>query len=44
MKLDRGLGLLHATATNVIMMIGVGPFLTIPFMLAAMGGPHILYA
>jgi amino acid transporter len=43
-KLDRGLGLLHATATNVIMMIGVGPFLTIPFMLQAMGGPHILYA
>ena len=42
--LDRGLGLIHATATNVIMMIGVGPFLTIPFMLSAMGGPHILYA
>ena len=43
-KLDRGLGLLHATATNVIMMIGVGPFLTIPIMLTAMGGPHIIYA
>jgi amino acid transporter len=43
-KLDRGLGLLHATSTNVIMMIGVGPFLTMPFMLSAMGGPHILYA
>jgi amino acid transporter len=43
-KLDRGLGLLHATATNMIMMIGVGPFLTIPFMLSAMGGPHIIYA
>jgi amino acid transporter len=42
--LDRGLGLVHATATNVIMMIGVGPFLTIPFMLSAMGGPHIIYA
>jgi len=26
------------------MMIGVGPFLTIPFMLTTMGGPHILYA
>src|SRR4029079_16671670 len=25
-------------------MIGIGPFLTIPFMLEAMGGPHILYA
>ena len=42
--LDRGMGLLHATATNVIMMIGVGPFLTIPFMITAMGGPHIIYA
>ncbi|MCW5866858.1 MAG: amino acid permease [Candidatus Eremiobacteraeota bacterium] len=25
-------------------MIGVGPFLTLPAMLTAMGGPHILYA
>ena len=25
-------------------MIGVGPFLTLPFMVKAMGGPHILYA
>ena len=25
-------------------MIGIGPFLTIPFMLQSMGGPHILYA
>ncbi|MGH8429256.1 MAG: APC family permease, partial [Solimonas sp.] len=43
-KLDRSLGLLQAISSNVIMMIGVGPFLTIPFMLSAMGGPHILYA
>jgi len=43
-QLDRGFGLLHATATNILVMIGVGPFLTIPFMLASMGGPHILYA
>lgn len=42
--LDRGLGLLHATSTNILVMIGIGPFLTIPFMLEAMGGPHILYA
>ena len=41
--LDRGIGLLEATATNVLAMIGVGPFLTIPFMIAAMGGPHIVY-
>jgi amino acid transporter len=31
-------------ATNLLVMIGVGPFLTIPFMLTAMNGPHILYA
>jgi len=43
-ELDRGFGLLQATATNILVMIGVGPFLTIPFMLSAMGGPHILYA
>jgi APA family basic amino acid/polyamine antiporter len=42
--LDRGMGLLQATATNVISMVGVGPFLTIPFMVAAMEGPHIIYA
>src|SRR5437762_14202844 len=42
--LDRGMGLLPATATNVIGMVGVGPFLTIPFMVSAMNGPHILYA
>jgi amino acid transporter len=38
------MGLLHATATNIISMVGVGPFLTIPFMIQAMHGPHILYA
>src|SRR5207253_10398018 len=42
--LARSLGLLQATSANILMMIGVGPFLTIPFMLSAMGGPHILYA
>lgn len=42
--LRRGLGLLQATATNVISMVGVGPFLTIPFMVAAMNGPHVIYA
>ena len=42
--LDRSMGLLQATATNIISMVGVGPFLTIPFMVQAMNGPHILYA
>src|SRR5437868_14215171 len=38
------MGLLEATATNIIGMVGVGPFLTIPFMVTAMNGPHIIYA
>ena len=38
------MGLLQATATNVIGMVGVGPFLTIPFMVTAMSGPHLIYA
>lgn len=42
--LVRSMGLLQATATNVISMVGVGPFLTIPFMVAAMNGPHVVYA
>ena len=42
--LDRSLSLLQAISANLLVMIGVGPFLTIPFMLSAMGGPHILYA
>jgi amino acid transporter len=42
--LERGLTLLQATATNILVMIGIGPFLTIPFMLSSMGGPHIIYA
>jgi len=42
--LTRAMGLLQATATNVISMVGVGPFLTIPFMVAAMDGPHVMYA
>src|SRR3978361_873692 len=42
--LDRGMGLLQATSTNMLGVIGVGPFLSIPFMISAMGGPHIIYA
>jgi amino acid transporter len=42
--LERRMGLLEASATNIISMVGVGPFLTIPFMIAAMNGPQIIYA
>jgi basic amino acid/polyamine antiporter, APA family len=40
--LIRGMGLLSATALNMIDMIGVGPFITMPLVLAAMGGPQAL--
>jgi amino acid transporter len=43
-RLERRMGVLPATATNIIAMVGVGPFLVIPFMLASMNGPHIIYA
>ncbi len=40
--LIRGLGLKEATAANVVEMLGIGPFITIPILLAAMGGPHAM--
>jgi amino acid transporter len=41
-QLDRGLGLLGAISANVLDMVGVGPFLTIPLAIAAMGGPQAM--
>jgi APA family basic amino acid/polyamine antiporter len=41
-KLIRGIGLGGATALNMIDMIGVGPFITIPLVVSAMGGPQAL--
>jgi len=41
-KLIRGIGLGSATALNMIDMIGVGPFITMPLVVAAMGGPQAL--
>jgi len=40
--LIRGMGLWSATALNMIDMIGVGPFITMPLVVAAMGGPQAL--
>jgi APA family basic amino acid/polyamine antiporter len=40
--LVRGLGLAHATALNMIDMIGVGPFITISLIVSAMGGPQAM--
>src|SRR5205809_2398880 len=40
--LERRFGLLHATALNMSNMVGVGPFITIPLIIAAMGGPQCM--
>ena len=40
--LVRGIGLGEATALNMIDMIGVGPFITIPLMVATMHGPQAM--
>jgi APA family basic amino acid/polyamine antiporter len=41
-QLIRGIGLWQATALNMIDMIGVGPFITIPLIIAAMHGPQAM--
>ncbi|MGA2005168.1 MAG: APC family permease [Terriglobales bacterium] len=41
-QLVRGLGLGSATALNMIDMIGVGPFITIPLIVTVMGGPQAM--
>jgi amino acid transporter len=40
--LERSFGLLEATALNMSNMVGVGPFITIPLILASMGGPQCM--
>jgi amino acid transporter len=40
--LIRGIGLWSATTLNMIDMIGVGPFITIPLVVSAMGGPQAM--
>ena len=41
-ELIRGVGTAGATALNMIDMIGVGPFITMPIIIAAMGGPQAM--
>jgi amino acid transporter len=38
----RRFGLLQATALNMSNMIGIGPFITIPLLMSAMGGPQAM--
>src|SRR3954468_1234241 len=40
--LVRRFGLLHATALNMTNMIGIGPFITIPLLMSALGGPQAM--
>ena len=42
-KLQRSLGLFQSTVLNMIDMVGIGPFVTLPFVMALMGG-MFLYA
>lgn len=43
-KLHRTLGLTQSTAINMIDMVGIGPFVTIPFVIGAMNGPACIVA
>ena len=43
-KLVRGLGLGQSVAINMIDMVGIGPFITIPFIIGAMNGPQCIIA
>jgi amino acid transporter len=40
--LTRRFGLVEATALNMINMIGIGPFITIPLLITALGGPQAM--
>jgi len=40
--LNRRFGTVHATALNMINMMGIGPFITIPLLMSALGGPQAM--
>jgi amino acid transporter len=40
--LKRRFGTVHATALNMINMMGIGPFITIPLLMSALGGPQAM--
>jgi len=43
-SLERGLSLTQATAINMIDMVGIGPFITLPLIVGAMHGPQCILA
>src|SRR5262245_27652301 len=40
--LQRRLGLIQAVSLNMSMMVGIGPFITIPTLLGTLGGPQAM--
>jgi amino acid transporter len=42
--LERRLGLIQATAINMIDMVGIGPFVVLPIVIQLMYGPWFIYA
>ncbi len=42
-QLVRGIGVGSATVLNIIDMVGVGPFITIPLIVSAAGGPQAMF-
>src|ERR1051325_5401410 len=42
LALTRRIGLVQATALNMINMIGIGPFITIPLLMTSLGGPQAM--
>lgn len=42
--MERRLGLGQATAINMIDMVGIGPFITLPMVIGMMNGAYFLYA
>ncbi|MFD2618672.1 APC family permease [Terrilactibacillus laevilacticus] len=40
---NRSIGLMQATSMNMSQMMGAGPFITMPIILATMGGPQAMF-
>src|SRR6186713_2211584 len=40
---EQGIGLRTAVAINMTQMCGIGPFVTIPLMIATLGGPQAVF-
>ncbi|MEP7168093.1 MAG: amino acid permease [Bacteroidota bacterium] len=43
-ELKRDLGLFQSTVINMIDMVGIGPFITLPLVISLMNGPHFIVA